>query len=112
MPFQCVRGKTGHVSAPQHICEHWTELFRNTATRDILKQLFLDDVLREQVMKNLRKLYDGRDFVNVSDLTENDGVKVKNRETCVKKVATNYESSTALEFDAPLVKSKSKKIKL
>ena len=112
MPFQCVRGKTGQVSAPQHICEHWAELFRNTTTRDILKQLFLDDVLREQVMKNLRKLYDGRDFVNVSDLTENDGVKVKNRETCVKKVATNYESSTALEFDAPLVKSKSKKIEL
>ena len=115
MPFQCVRGKTGQVSPPQHISEHWLKLFQNSETRQILKDLFLDDVLREQVVKNLRKFYESSDFINISDLTDEDGIRVKSRDACAKEIrnttpATNYESSTALEFETPLVKSKSKKI--
>lgn len=105
----------GQLTPPSYIANKWHELFKNCEKQELLRNLFVDDVLRGKVMSTLREFYESRDWLCVSDAVKCDSRKHKTNEACAlnsrgKSVETNYISTNALEFEMPTMRGKSKKL--
>lgn len=107
-------GSFGQLTPPSYITNKWMELFKNCENQELLRELFVDDFLRTKVMTSLREFYQSQDWLCISDAVKCDSKKHKTNEACVcnsraKSVEPNYISTNALEFEMPLLRSKSKK---
>jgi hypothetical protein len=102
-PPKCEKGAFGRLNPPDHILSQWRRLFEGSNSEDLIG-LFLDDVLREEVLERIWDFYRNDDFLCVSDASKADGVKrrLKVMKKKKKKKVKEQVKQTCFESDSDL----------